>query len=288
MDYCKSCGNELIKNAAFCTKCGTRVEEKVVESTTEESVKVETETTKSENKQANNDEIKERFSDTVSSAKIAVETNGYFNYFKGTTKLPTAAIGYQETNNGWIQMAVFAIVSTFGVYSVLRGALVSTMRTFGGGVESIFGIDNFAIGMLNDLIPNLFIVSILLYLIFIGSAFITLKVTANSKQTFTKLLTELGGLFTPNILILGIAGVISLLLSSGITSAIGLLLISFSFLLCFAAYNFYLYSRVSLERLDKMYVLLISNLLVLILLAILTAMLLEPFIVIMNQLDSMF
>lgn len=288
MDYCKSCGNELIEDAAFCTKCGTKVEAEAVETTAKESVNASTETAQPENSTANNEEVKEKLSSTVSGAKIVVQNSGYFNYLKETTKLPTTAIGSKETNNGWIQMGVFALVSTLGVYFVLRGALVSTMRTYGGGFESMFGMNSFAISLLNDVIPNLFIASALLYLVFVGSAFITLKVTAKSNQSFTNLLTEIGGLFTPNILILSIVGIISLLLSSTITSAIGLLLISFSFLLCFAAYNFYLYSRVSVERLDKMYILLISNFLVLMLLTILAAVLLEPLILIIDQIDSMF
>lgn len=288
MDYCKACGNELVEGAVFCTKCGTKVEEKTTTSSKQETMNVGAETAQTEKSQGNNDEMKEKLSSTISNAKTVVQNSSYFNYVKETAKLPTAAIGSKQKNNGWIQMAVFAFASTLGVYSVLRGALVSTMRTYGGGFESLFGVDSFAIGLLNDVIPNLFIASTLLYLIFVGSAFITLKVTEKSNQSFTDLLTEFGGLFTPNILIGGVVGIFSWLLASTVTSALGLILITFSFLLCFAAYNFYLYSRVRVERLDKMYVLLISNLLVLILLTILIALLLEPLIVILNQIETMF
>jgi len=279
MDYCKSCGNELIVDAVFCTKCGTKVEGK--------SVKDSTETVQTDDSAVNNDEIKEKLSSTFSNAKTAVESNGYFNYIKETAKLPTAAIDSNKTNNGWIQMAIFALTATFGLYAVLRSALLSTMRSFGGGVESLFGVDNFAVGLLNDIVPNLFIGSVLLYLIFVGSAFVTLKVTTKTEKSFTTLLTEFGGLFTPNILIFGAVGIISLLLSSAVTSVLGLVLISFSFLLCFAAYNFYLYNRANVERLDKMYVLLISNLSVLILIVILITILLEPLLTVIMQLENM-
>ena len=67
---------------------------------------------------------------------------------------------------------------------------------------------------------------------------------------------------------------------------IAFFLIALSFLLCFMSYNFYLYSRASVEGLDKLYVLLISNLFVLLLLFLLVYIQIEPVITLIDQISN--
>ena len=54
-------------------------------------------------------------------------------------------------------------------------------------------------------------------------------------------------------------------------------------LLCFAAYNYFLYSRAEVKNLDKFYVLLISNALVLLVLALIVYSQVEPIITRLDQ-----
>lgn len=280
MNYCTSCGNELIKNARFCAKCGTEV--KVVEGSEANSTEQS-----SVNPSVTTDEVKEKLSSTLSNAKETVQQSQYVNYFTGTAKYPTSAIGSKSTSFGWIQFLVLAIATTLAIYGALKGALEVDFPNIGMSVKDIMNTSMYT-AIRNELVPRIFLGSLIVYLTFVASAFVVLKITANSEQSFHHLLTEFGGLLTPNVILLAVAALLIFVFSSEINLFLSVVIIGFTFLLCFAAYNFYLYSRASIQGLDKMYVLLISNFLVLLVLVIIIYIQVEPVVTLINDIGDMF
>lgn len=281
MNYCMSCGNELQENAAFCPKCGTKVGSADVSDT--QSVDHVDESTKNES--VTGEEVAEKLNHTFSNAKETVQRSPYFNYFIETVKHPTSSIGSTSTSNGWIQLILFATMTALSSYAAVK----STIRLgfYEMGITSYFGGGiNIPSVIRNELVSRMFVASLVFYLTFIVSVFVLLKVTARSNRSFNLLMTEIGGLFTPNILLLFVAFILTSLFASPVSIGISFFLMGLSFLLCFMSYNFYLYSRASIEGLDKLYVLLISNLFVLLLLSLLVYIQIEPVITLIDQIGN--
>lgn len=282
MNYCISCGNELLENARFCAKCGTVVKD--IEGSEVEVVAANVTEQATETSSVTSDEMKEKLSNTFSNAKETVQQSQYFNYFTGTLKSPASAIGLKSNSYGWIQFLVLALATTLAIYGTLRGTLEHSLNQI--GMSSSYAMNtSIYTAIRNELIPRLFIGGLIIYLTFVASAFVVLKVTAKSKQSFHHLLTEFGGLLTPNVILLLIPALLTFFFASEMSILLSVILILFTFLLCFAAYNFYLYSRASIQGLDKMYVLLISNFLVLLVLFIIVYIQFEPILNLMEQID---
>ena len=281
MNYCTSCGSELLENAAFCPNCGAKVERLNVSDTpsvdhVEESLKDEPITS---------EEVAEKLTHTFSNAKETVQRSPYFNYFIETVKRPTSSIGSNSTSHGWIQLVVFAAMTALSVYAAVKSTIRLGFNEM--GITSYFGVElNIPNAIRNELISRMFVASLVVYLTFIVSVFVLLKVTARSKRSFNLLVTEIGGFFTPNIILLFVAFILASLFASPVSMGITFFLIALSFLLCFMSYNFYLYSRASVEGLDKLYVLLISNLFVLLLLFLLVYIQIEPVITLIDQIGN--
>lgn len=280
MNFCISCGNELTKQATFCSNCGTKVSDSESEPTAAAVTKEET-----NHSTVTSDELKEKLSSTFSSAKTTVQNSQYFSYFTNTLKQPTSAIGSQSSAFGWINILLLAAATTWAIYNILKGTIKVGMSEI--GMTSFFGIENSVFSaMRNELIPRFFIVSLVVTLTFVGSAFLILKFTAKSNKNFNHLLSEFGGLLTPNIALVLVAALLTALFASPTNLVLAISALFFSFLLCFAAYNFYLYDRVRISGLDNMYVLLISNIVVLVVLSILLYIQLEPILTFIDQIDS--
>ena len=281
MNYCTSCGSELVENAAFCPNCGAKVESLNVSDTlsvdnVDESLKDEPITS---------EEVAEKLTHTFSNAKETVQRSPYFNYFIETVKRPTSSIGSNSTSHGWIQLVVFAAMTALSVYAAVKSTIRLGFNEM--GITSYFGVElNIPNAIRNELISRMFVASLVVYLTFIVSVFVLLKVTARSKRSFNLLVTEIGGFFTPNIILLFVAFILASLFASPVSMGIAFFLIALSFLLCFMSYNFYLYSRASVEGLDKLYVLLISNLFVLLLLFLLVYIQIEPVITLIDQISN--
>ena len=281
MNYCTSCGSELVENAAFCPNCGAKVESLNVSDTlsvdnVDESLKDEPITS---------EEVAEKLTHTFSNAKETVQRSPYFNYFIETVKRPTSSISSTSTSHGWIQLVVFAAMTALSVYAAVKSTIRLGFNEM--GITSYFGVElNIPNAIRNELISRMFVASLVVYLTFIVSVFVLLKVTARSKRSFNLLVTEIGGFFTPNIILLFVAFILASLFASPVSMGIAFFLIALSFLLCFMSYNFYLYSRASVEGLDKLYVLLISNLFVLLLLFLLVYIQIEPVITLIDQISN--
>lgn len=271
MNYCISCGNELIKDATFCSKCGWKVGD----------VKV---SNANESQAISSVEVKDKLTNTYESAKETVQKSEYVHYFMETLKRPTSALGSNVTTYGWLQIVLFAIAATLSMYSILSGIIKLTIKEI--SITSMFGIDDEIFRLLrSELVPRLFLVNLVIFITFVVAAFLVLKMFGRSKQTISQMLTEFGGLFTPNIILLLSVSIITLFFASGLIVGISAVILSLSFILCFVAYNFYLYSRVESKTLDKMYVLLISNFVILFLLGLLVYIQVEPIITLLEQLE---
>lgn len=278
MNYCVSCGQPLAENAAFCPNCGTKVEKD--EATENTSIHKADEPV--ENETDAGEEVVEKIAGTFSNVKETVQKSPYFTYFVETIQRPTSSIGMTSPSHGWIQLILFAAMTALSIYEVIK----HTIR-IGLGFISYFGGEvNIPNDLRNEMISRIFVASFVVYLTFIVAIFILLRVIAQSKRSFNELVTEIGGLFTPNILLLFVAFLLTFLFASSFSIKLAVFLIVLSSLLCLMSYNFYLYSRVSIEGLDKLYVLLISNLFLLLLLFLLVYIQIEPVFTLVDQINS--
>lgn len=301
MNYCPTCGNELKKNASFCSNCGEKVEvgttdtvdqptaeqqalsnnENNMEQSIAEQETVSTNTSNvnqptTQQQSVPNNTAKEKSGNAFADAKETIQNNQYFNYFKGTLLQPTSSFRQQSNSFGWIHLAVFAVISAFAVYGILRGSLNVIVDEV--GFISMNDIDWLLSSITSEVVPRVLFASVTTYLVFVASAFVVLKTTAKSTQSFSHLMTDFGGLFTPNIVILLFAALLNLLFPSPASLAIGLILFLFTMLLCFAAFNFCIYNRASVDGLDKLYILILSNLVLLFITGVLLTIQLLPII----------
>lgn len=272
MNYCTSCGNKLAEGTVFCPKCGTKLGEVGTAPTNERQ------TTSSEG-------MKEQLINTYENTRELVQQSKYPDYFISAVKRPASALEESTTSYGWIQAILFAVVSTLSMYGMITGmfkiaASDFSFMSFLGIGEGIFSL------VRREVVPRLFMVSLVTFLTFVLSAFIVLKFAGKSKHSFGQLLTNFGGLLSPNIVAIFVASIVTLLFATEFTVGLSAMILVFSFILCFAAYNYYLYSRISVEKIDRMYVLLLSNILLLILLFILIFIQVEPIITLLDRMGG--
>lgn len=274
MNYCTTCGNEMPEKAVFCSGCGSKVDGEVQ---TAKSAPITSQ------------DVKVKVASTLSYAKENIERSGYFNYFKATLLRPSSITAKSEgmKYNGWIHLAVLTLVTTFSFYMIIKGIINVAINQIGFGIGSLFGVDNMLMReMRNAIVPRLIVAGFLVYLVIIATAFFSLKVMTKTKQTFNDTLNQFGGLLTPNIIILTLAGLLSFLFVSETVIAFSTMLIGFSLLLCLASYNFYLYKSAVIKGLDKLYVLLISNLILLLVVSIVVYIQVEPIITALENFNS--
>src|SRR5699024_9616837 len=135
MNYCTSCGSELLENAAFCPNCGAKVGSVNVSDT--QSVDPVDENIK--NEPVTGEEVAEKLTHTFSNAKETVQRSSYFNYFVETLKRPTSSIGSNSTSHGWIQLVVFAAMTALSVYAAVKSTIRLGLNEM--GITSYFGVE---------------------------------------------------------------------------------------------------------------------------------------------------
>lgn len=271
MNYCTSCGNKLAEGTVFCPKCGTQVVDMGAVSL-------------NESPKSSSNEMKEQLTNTYENTRKLVKKSKYPEYFVNALKRPTSALDSTESSHGWIQAVLFAIVSTLTMYGIITGTVKIATREL--SFMSFMGVNSSVFSLIrSQLVPRLFMVSLVTFLTFILSAFIVLKVAGNANKSFSQLLTEFSGLFSPNIVALFAIAIVTLIFASEVTVGLSAMVLVLSFLLFFAAYNYYLYSRIHVGKLDKMYTMLLSNLLIVILLVVLIYIQVEPIITLIDQIS---
>lgn len=281
MKFCKACGNELKNYVSFCSNCGTKVKDSEPAGTTDA---VENE--ESSHSAVTGNELKENFSSTLSNAKKTVQQSQYFNYFTATLKRPSSAIEFKSSAFGWINILLLAATTTWASYNILIGFIKGVLTEVGG--FPFFAQENSIFGALrNEIIPRFFLVNLVIILTFMVCAFLILKYTSKSDKRFNQLLSELGGLLTPNIAFSLVIALFTTLFSSPTNILLAMGALFFSFMYYYVVYNYYLYSRASIKGLDIVYVLSISNLIVIVVFFIIGYLQLEPMFAFFEQIDEM-
>lgn len=260
--YCPYCGEKLEEGALFCTNCGAKITND--EATTAENVPTnETTADASESIEENpTTEPNVQFADTLEYTKRAIQENGYFNYVKNTIKRPTSMLQSENTYYGWIHIVILSFIFTLSIYFLIRGIIFISARELGMGYPFDPGVEEAAIRLIRDaLIPRLFLVSFITYLIYPLSAFIILKLMVKSEETFNHVLSRMGGLLTPSILILAFSSLISLLFRMESMLVFSTILILATVTLINIAYNYFLFIKFRKIKLDKFYAIFLGNLL---------------------------
>lgn len=280
MNHCLNCGNELTGKEKFCSKCGAKVNDSESKETTATFADED-----SNHSDATGNELKEKFSSTLSSARTSVQQSGYFNYLTATLKKPTTAKGTQSSLYGWLNILLLAVTTTWTNFNILKGTIQLAMSGF--GISSFFGMEDRLFGALsNELIPRLFIFNFLGTLVFAVCAILILKFIAKTDMPFNQMLSEFGGFLTPNIALTLVAALLTTLIATDTTLLIALSALVFSTIMCFAAYNFYLYDRLTISGLDNLYVLFISNFIIIVVISFVMYSQLEPVMEWAEQMDS--
>lgn len=270
MKYCTNCGNELPGDASFCSNCG---------------MKFDGEATQARLKEINTEAVKETLNKTFSQTKETIQNSGYFNYLMKTAKQPTAIFNEEQSNNGLIHFGVLSVVTALAIYFLIAGTISVAMNQSGLGF--IFGSSTGYLSEVRQLIPNLVLMSVTAYAVFILSAFIIMKFSADRNIKLGYLLNEFGGLLTPNLILLSFAAVTSLLIKSELIMTISLTIISFTLLLSFLAFNYYIYVKTYNDKSKTFYMLLVSNILVFLLFSIIIYVQVEPLITAFDRLGSL-
>ncbi|WP_423188960.1 DUF6574 domain-containing protein [Alkalibacterium sp. f15] len=270
MKYCTNCGNELPNEASFCSKCGNRFNGA---------------TTATHIQEINAEVVKEKLGKTFSQAKGSIQNSGYIDYFKRTAKYPTVALNEKQSNNGFIHFGILSLITVLAIYSIITGAISIAMNQTGLG--ALLGLSGGFTNQVNQLLPNLFLMSVTIYGVFVFSAYMILKILVKKELTLTQVFTEFGGLLTPNIILLGIAAILTYLIKSENIMVLGLSFIGFTLLLCFIAMNYYIYVKSYKSTNNTFYALLISNILVFLLFSIIIYLQIEPIITAIDNLGSL-
>lgn len=269
MKFCTSCGKEQAIDAVFCSGCGLKSDG------TNQSGKTVT---------INTNDMKEKVTNTISLAKDNIQKSGYGNFFKETLIRPSSAIDNESSQNGWIHLILLTISTTFGLYMIIRSAINLAFSQIGLG--SMFGLNDAILkGVRDEILPRLTLMSFAVYIVLIATAFLSLKIMTKSSQSFNQAVSQFGGLLTPNIILVTLAGLLSFLSSNEEILGFSAIIISFSLLLCLASYNFFLYKNATIKRFDKFYVLLTSNLLLFLILSIIIYIQIEPIIAVIENLN---
>src|SRR5699024_2422577 len=114
------------------------------------------------------------------------------------------SISPTSTSHGWIQLVVFAAMIAVRVYAAVKSTIRLGFNEM--VITSYFGVElNIPNAIRNELISRMFVASLVVYLTFIVSVFVLLKITTQSKRPFNLLVTKIGGFFTPNIILLFVA-----------------------------------------------------------------------------------
>lgn len=272
MNFCESCGSELKPDAKFCSDCGENVIEKII--TPEKIVE-----TTAGPKEKTDFDVKEQLE--------KLQKIDYFKFLKETAINPSIATektGY----NGWIQLFVLAALTTFAFNSIISGAYRMVSREMGGLMSLISNqTSSIMSGIKGELLPRLFIVSLVVYGVFFISAFLIKKFTTKSEtESINEVVNQYSTLFTPNLIILVLASLFGFM-GSEQTMIISMVLILLTFILNFSALTYYIYNNINVVGIDKIYTIVISNLLVITVLGVLLYLQLEPIIQLIDTLSHL-
>lgn len=270
MIYCKACGNELSDGSSFCTKCGTRRDD-TAPITRAQSIDTEV--------------VKEKIGKTFNQAKGSIQKSGYIDYFKKTAKYPSLSLNLQKSNNGMIHFGILSLVTVLAMYFLISGTITVAMNQTGLAFLSV--LENGLMSQVTKLLPNLFLMSITTYGVFIFSAYMMLKFLVKKDISLTELLTEFGGLLTPNIILVSISAILTFFIKSQNMMFIGLSVLGFTLLLMFVALNYYIFKKSGNQSNSTFYVLLISNFLVFLLFSIMIYVQVEPIITTINNMETL-
>lgn len=273
MKYCTNCGSEFRDEATFCSHCGAKKETDVQSAPASE---------------VNAAYVKEKLTKTFSQTKNSIQKSGYFNYLKATAKNPSALMNGGLSNNeyGWIQFAALTAVTAMALYFGIIGTAKIAFSEIGMGLFSSIG-NSLITEAIQSVIPRLVIMGLTFYAIFAGSAFVILKFLTRGTGSFSTMLNQFGGLLTPNILLLLFSAILSMLIPTENTLVLSFLLIGFALLLCFIAFNYFLYSMSIQNKIDTFYVLLISNIVLFVVIALVVYLQIEPLISAIEEISNM-
>lgn len=284
MKTCTSCGNELMEGASFCTKCGARIEK--MNSETADSGSSVSESQGKRDIVADN-EVQEKVSKTISKTKENLQKNGYLNYLAKTMTHPSAGIGRVNPTYVWVQLAVLSLLSTVSIYFLIKMSYNTTVNVYGFGPA--YGMSQAAFGEIrNALLPRILVISVLVQLAFVVAAFFILKFTAKDDFSFIQILNDMGSLLTPNIALLLLSILISILFTTENTLVTSFVFIVLALNLHGIAFNYYIYNQVNSAGLDKLYVMLLGNLFVVFLIGIIVYIQIEPALTMLQQIERWF
>lgn len=284
MKTCTSCGNELMEGAAFCTKCGAKTKKINPELAGNGFFVSETQDKRDT---VDSSEVQEKGSKTISKAKENLQQNGYLNYLSKTMTQPSAGVSMVNATYAWVQLAVLSLLSTVSIYFLIKTAYSTSMNTF--GLSPAYGISHAALGEIrNALLPRILVVSVLMHLAFAAAAFFILKFTAKEDFSFTQILNDIGSLLTPNLALFLLSILISILFTSENTLIVSVILVALALNLYGIAFNYYIYNKINSEKLDKLYVMLLGNLLVVFLIVVIIYIQVEPALTMLQQIERWF
>ncbi|WP_028273437.1 zinc ribbon domain-containing protein [Atopococcus tabaci] len=270
MNYCTQCGNELQENALFCAQCGTRKGETVPKSDTVE---------------LNAEQVKAKLTQTLSKTKGTIEKSGYLDYLKETAAAPSRSLEKSASNVGWIHFSVLTLVTMLSLYGLIAGVVNMAFNEMAMGLFSGFGSSVMS-EVRSIALPRLLMVSLTYYAIFAGAAFAGLKVLSRSTQSFAETLVQYGGLFTPNMVLLAVMGVLTYFFASEGTLYFAGFTLGFVILLSLMGFNYFLYSRSIKNKMDTLYVLLLSNIALFFVIALVLYIQIEPLLTALDNISQ--
>ncbi|ALV21634.1 MAG: zinc ribbon domain-containing protein [Carnobacterium sp.] len=242
MKICSNCGSEIKEDAKFCTECGSLAEKQEKKDVHTQQQQAPQQASQHYTAQGQNEAPEpQAVQMNINQEKVNKLTQNYFSYFKRTVKNPSLSFTEVNPVNGYIQ---------FGLLSLL----FSIMMIFLANWYSYSSV-----GFI-DFIRS-FAIQCAVYLIMVGVTYFLKKVVYKTNESFGVVTTQLGGLFSAAVLLQLIMLIFSVLSPGGSVTLIATLSL-LTLLISFIAFNIYLFQSTSNSKLDKFYIALIGNLLI--------------------------
>lgn len=264
MKNCKACGN-IQETGNFCGKCGTSLSEMNERVQETAATEVAPNPRGGQSQQTYSPPPIVHTQPSVHVEKMKAQSKMYGAYFINYLKHPASVLstGTREFVNGIISIALFAIIISLSVYSLLAGLI----DVYLGDVSSLFSIEEVGPSFFSTFFSMLIIILVLI-IISLFSMFIVVKVFGPG-HSFSELVAFYGVHILPLIVISFVA--LILLLFKSFT--FGSFLIALSLIVALSLIPYYLVSRMLAfqpKSVDPMYSYLMYIVLSVVLFTILT------------------
>lgn len=205
--------------------------------------------------------------------KVGTFFSNYAAYFLDTLKSPIHSFDYRGQLYGYVNIALLILFSAFPLMIFVNRLNQLFQNTFILFNDFLRGMTDEIAGSINF---RIFIFFVLTYAVLFGIGFLITRFTTNTEEDINTISTQFAGLLSSGVLLVALATILAFFVPMDMFILV-VALITLPALMFLFALNFYLYERATRIHIDKYYLLFLTNIIIVLAIALLYKFLLHSY-----------